>query len=112
MSKFTKGRWLFSGVTYQVIAYPDEVGTWEKDAGGCRVYPDGRYWHEITGELLGSDEDEILANGRLMASAPKMYEFLKWYVEDDLNANTRPKTTQQVKELLAYIECGRLGEQA
>lgn len=76
MSKFTKGQWKYSEELYQVTAYPDSSIDWERDKWGIETYPDGSWWQDITGELCGSDEAEIHANGRLIASAPKMYWLL------------------------------------
>ena len=105
MSEFTKGRWQYSGALSQIVAYPDEnFDMWEKDAEGHPVYPDGGYWHEITGELLGSNEKEIHANGRLIASAPKMYWLLNEMLKIEAlkaQANTEDNPPLFMKALVA-----------
>ncbi len=76
MSKFTAGKWKYLETLYQVTAFPDSNGDWKQDKRGWPVYPDGGLWQEITGEVCGSDEEEIHANGRLIAAAPEMYRLL------------------------------------
>ncbi len=76
MSKFTKGEWKYLEALYQVTAYPEQENFLGYDPQGWPIYSNGLLWQDITGELCGSDEEEIHANGRLIASAPKMYWLL------------------------------------
>ena len=76
MSKFTKGEWRYLEAFYQVTAFPPNDSDWEQEKWNCSSELDSVWWQDITGELCGSDKAEIHANGRLIASAPKMYWLL------------------------------------
>ena len=76
MSKFTKGEWKYLEALYQVTAFPASDKDWEQDKWNCSPDANSVWWQDITGELCGSDEEEIHANGRLIASAPRMYWLL------------------------------------
>ena len=73
MSKFTKGKWKYLEALHEVTAYPETLGNNIYD---CPVYADSGCGQDITGELRGSNEEEIHANGRLIAAAPEMYMLL------------------------------------
>ena len=65
MSKFTQGEWKYLDELYQVCAYTNSE--------------DPDLLADITGEIGCKgffNEEEVNANGRLIASAPKMYWLL------------------------------------
>lgn len=100
MSKFTGGEWKYLEALGGVTAYPKGEG---------KTFPDGARWQDITGELMGLDDEEVDANGRLIAAAPEMYELLEALL-NEYNAYVKsyPGLRRRILELLARIN----GEEA
>ena len=79
MPQFTKGKWKYIPVLYQVVSFPE--GKEFDIVDGAHVFWDNNapaLWHEITGEIngLNNSDEEAHANGRLIAEAPVMYDLL------------------------------------
>jgi hypothetical protein len=72
MSKpaFTPGPWIVDGEhSYHVIAYPDGVATTVADSDPVAM-------------RTVADDDEAIANARLIAAAPDLYEIVRRAAED------------------------------
>lgn len=92
MTNFTKGKWVFFEQLGEVAA----------------VHEDAEYIHTcltpITGQLLRRDcREEMMANGRLIAAAPEMYNLLKRFAECRHEDNMFD-LMENAQELIACID--------
>ena len=116
MPQFTKGKWKYIPVLYQVVSFPE--GKEFDIVDGAHVFWDNNapaLWHEITGEIngLNNSDEEAHANGRLIAAAPDMYEatvslwhllnFFRAVFPEDMHKDL-PEKISNVEKLLARID--------
>ena len=120
MRRLKNGRGSTSKLSTKLQLFPPVIETWNKKDGIVHQKQDSALWQDITDELCGSNEEEIHANGRLIASAPRMYwlltEMLKISAmkaqaktEDNPPLLTTALVAQDgadniARELLAYID--------
>lgn len=77
MMKYTRGPWTLEtvktscGVCHKVGKFPSANGV-RKTTYGC-VYEDGLHWHRLIDDM----DTELLANARLMATAPELLGALR-----------------------------------
>ena len=104
MSKFTAGKWKYLDELYQVCAYtnsePNLLLADITGAIGCKgFFNEG----EIGCKKGFFNEEEVHANGRLIAAAPEMYELLKVWAKQQAQT-TLMAAQKRAQGLLARID--------
>ena len=94
MPKFTKGEWVFDEKDHKVVSYeliPHD---------GSKIWS-AKHIAEVLSQR--GKRPELLANGRLIAAAPEMYELLKVWTTIGVQPDLR-EAQEKARELIATID--------